>query len=332
MSDSFEKYKAEIDHLRRARAEIEPPPPLSTPHPEGTDPATQAILEREVAARVARIPDVSDEKAWADDGWVWSESVTAPDHPIVKPLSEVVREKVQWLWQGWIPLGAMSILDGDPGTGKSTVTTDLAARVSAGQRMPDGSRGFQGRVLLCGAEDDLGTTILPRVEAAGGDPGNIMALEGVKTERDPLGRPLWLPQDIYHLETAIVQNQIDLVIIDPLMAYISSEINSNNDQEVRRVLSPLKVVSHNTGAAILFVRHMRKTKEGHLQHQGGGSVGIAGACRAQMGVYADPDDKTGQTMVLKMAKMNVARKPEPLRYTMDTHARYDVSIIRWGGR
>jgi RecA-family ATPase len=280
---------------------------------------------------VARIPDVSDDKAWTDDGWVWNEGVT-PDRPIVKSMADVVPEKVSWLWQGWIPFAAMSILDGDPGVGKSTVTVDIAARVSAGLRMPDGSRGFHGRVMLLGAEDDPGTTVRPRLEAAGGDVNNVVFLEGIEGERDPLGRPLWLPQDIYHLEAAIVRNQIDLVIIDPLMAYISAEVSSNNDQEVRRVLSPLKVVAHNSGAAILFVRHMRKTKEGGLQHQGGGSVGIAGACRAQMAVYLDPDDEAKERVILKMAKMNVARKPEPLAYTLDTHTRYDVSIVRWEAR
>jgi len=102
--------------------------------------------------------------------------------PRIVRLADVRPEKVAWLWRGYIPLAKVTLLDGDPALGKSNLTLDLAARVSRGLCMPDGSRsdltGPAGVVLL-NAEDGLGDTIRPRLEAAGGDLTRVDALESV---------------------------------------------------------------------------------------------------------------------------------------------------------
>src|SRR3990172_3145876 len=90
--------------------------------------------------------------------------------PILLCLADVVPKPVRWLWPGHIPLGKLTIIDGDPGLGKSLMTLDLAARTSTGSPMPDGSRGdVQGPagVVLLTAEDDPEDTIRPRLHAAG---------------------------------------------------------------------------------------------------------------------------------------------------------------------
>src|SRR4051812_25340935 len=89
-------------------------------------------------------------------------------------LADVFPEKVAWLWPGRIPAGKITVLDGDPGLGKSTLALDLAARVSMGASMPDGSSGVgRASVVLLSAEDGLADTIRPRLDAAGADASRV---------------------------------------------------------------------------------------------------------------------------------------------------------------
>ena len=89
----------------------------------------------------------------------------------VVSLADVEAERVDWLWHGYLPLGKVVVLDGDPGVGKSTVSLDIAARTSTGSPMPDGSAGVKGTVLVLSAEDGLADTIRPRLDAAQRRPG-----------------------------------------------------------------------------------------------------------------------------------------------------------------
>ena len=95
-------------------------------------------------------------------------------------LSEVETQQVDWLWQRRIPLGKITILDGDPGMGKSLLSIFIAACVSTGQPMPDGAPGKQGKVILIAPEDAAEDTIKPRVEAAGGDPSQVLLLDNIE--------------------------------------------------------------------------------------------------------------------------------------------------------
>ena len=76
-------------------------------------------------------------------------------------VADVDREQVRWLWPGRIPLGKVTVLDGDPGTGKSTLTLTIAAKVTTGSPFPDGTRPERADVILLSAEDDIGDTIRP---------------------------------------------------------------------------------------------------------------------------------------------------------------------------
>lgn len=91
-------------------------------------------------------------------------------------MSEVSPERVAWLWPGYLPKGKLTVLDGDPGLGKSLVTLDIAARISTGHAMPDGTPAKPGRVVLACGEDGLADTIRPQLDAAGADTSKIIAL------------------------------------------------------------------------------------------------------------------------------------------------------------
>ena len=175
-------------------------------------------------------------------------------------LAEVKTERVSWLWYGYIPLGKLTVLDGDPGLGKSTITLDIAARLSTDRKMPDGSKCDLDTVaptVLITAEDGLGDTVRPRAEAAGADLRYIHAITGVQTAE---GDTYWqMPDHIFDLETLVNKKGGKLIIIDPLMAVMSSNVNTYRDQDVRSALKPLADLAERTGAAVVVIRHLNKS-------------------------------------------------------------------------
>jgi hypothetical protein len=246
-------------------------------------------------------------------------------------LSTVKPERVAWLWPGRIPLGKLTILDGDPGLGKSVLTMDIAARVSAGEPMPFDAQGEPGEgrkpagVVLLTAEDGLADTICPRLEAAGADLDSITALNFLPG--DP-PRPPVLPDNVNWIAKAVEQVKAKLIVIDPLMAFLGGNVNAHRDQDVRRALHPLAKMAEQTGAAILVVRHLNKSMGGSPLYRGGGSIGIIGAARSGLLVARDPDDPDRR--VLASTKCNLARLPPSLSYSIEPHENGAIRIC-WIG-
>jgi hypothetical protein len=228
--------------------------------------------------------------------------------PAGKPLSEIEPERVEWLWPRRIPKGKISVLDGDPDNGKSVLTTDLAARVTAGLHLPDGTKTEAAGAVIVSAEDGASDTIRPRFDAAGGDPSRALLLGN--------DEPFAIPGDIPRLERAVRQVKAALVIIDPIMAFLSGDVNSNRDQDVRRALTPLKRMAERTGASVILVRHLNKSQGGNPLYRGGGSIGIIGAARSGMVVGPHPD--SDELRVLAGQKNNLSLPPRSLAYGIET--------------
>ena len=245
--------------------------------------------------------------------------------------ADVIPKRMGWLWKGRIPLGKISVVDGDPGLGKSLITNDLAARVSRGHAMPDGTisdlispRG----VVLISAEDDQADTIRPRLEVAGADLTRVGLLAAVCDDDGELRPPHLGDLDVLRL--AIRDVDAALVIIDPLMAHLPEERDSYRDQHIRRVLAPLSILANSTGAAILLVRHLNKTASGNPIYRGGASIGIIGAARSGLLVAPDPDDSDGQVRVLASTKSNLSAPSPSLRYRV-IEIKPEVPGIEWLG-
>jgi hypothetical protein len=243
--------------------------------------------------------------------------------------SAVTRAPVDWLWPRWIPRGMLSILDGDPGLGKSTITADWAARVSRGWPMPPAARGTvvgePAGVVILSAEDSAAHTIRPRLEEAGADLERITLIEAVQCGDSE--RPPTLPLDVDLIAELALANGVKFMVVDPFMAYLDSELNAHNDQHVRLCLHQFKLLAERTGAAVLVVRHLNKmTSVSAALYRGGGSIGIVGAARAAMVVGRDPGDP--QVRVLAMNKLNIATHPRSLTYSLE--AAGDVARIGWG--
>lgn len=241
-------------------------------------------------------------------------------------LTEVQSERVSWLWRGRIPFRKLTIVDGDPGLGKSVLTTEIAARISTGRSLLDSGQCAPMGVVLLSAEDGLSDTIRPRLEAAGADLSRIVAistLPGSSGERMPE-----IPRDIPHIEAAVGQVKAGLVVIDPLMAFLGSEVNSRVDQDVRRALAPLAKMAERTGAALLLVRHLNKMTGTNAVYRGGGSIGIIGAARSGLLIARDPNDPDKR--VLASIKSNLAAPPASLSFCLRS-SNNDAVQIEWLG-
>lgn len=244
-------------------------------------------------------------------------------------LDTITRTHVRWLWPNRIPLGKVTIIEGDPERAKSTITLDLAARTSTGSPMPGEiqQREAAGVVIVC-AEDDLADTIVPRLLAHGAD---LSRIASVPLERDEHGqvRPLVLPEHQDRLEVAIRQVEAKLLVIDPITAYLSETINTNNDASVRRATTPLTDLAQRTGTAILLVRHLNKSGELKAKYRGGGSIAFTGAARAVLVVEEHPEQPG--LMVLARVKNNLAKTIPGIGYRVASDDLYECPLIVWQG-
>ena len=243
-------------------------------------------------------------------------------------LSGVEPEEVSWLWPSWLALGKLALVDGDPGLGKSAMTLDLAARVSAGMAFPDGAECEPAGVVLLSAEDGLADTIRPRLDAAGADTSKVLALVTVPDENGH-DRLLAIPEDLALIEKGIRRVGARLVVVDPLMAFLGDNTNSHRDQDVRRALAPLAGLAERTEAAVLVVRHLNKAAANNPLYRGGGSIGIIGAARMASVVGKDPQDENRR--VLASTKNNLAMPPASLMFRLEEAEGGSVRVT-WLGR
>ena len=251
-------------------------------------------------------------------------------------LDDVEEEDVHWLWEGRIPLGKVSLLDGEPGLGKSTLTIHIASRLSLGLTISDNPFAKPhepGASLFVSAEDDLADTIKPRVKAAGGNAKLIWSVpaipDGQTDDGTPLSRLLTLPDDLGMLKQAILANNIRFVVIDPLTAFLNGQIDSHKDQDIRRALFALSETARETGAAILIVRHLNKSVGASAINRGGGSIAIIGAARSAMVMAKDPDDNNKR--VLAQSKSNIAKPVSALMFRLDSDPGDKAAHIVWEG-
>lgn len=241
-------------------------------------------------------------------------------------LADVQATSVRWLWPGRLPYGKVAIIEGDPEGGKSLITLDLAARVSSGAPTPTGEHIDPGGVVLVCAEDDIEDTIVPRLNAADAD---LTRIATVKLARDKDGhlKPLTLPDDLGRLRRTIQEVHATLLVIDPITAYLSDSINTNNDASVRRAMTPLAEFAQSLGCAVLLVRHLNKQGDAKAKYRGGGSIAFTGAARSVLVVDRHPSH---DEMVLARVKGNLAQAVPSVTYRVRSSAQHEAPVIEWG--
>ena len=217
-----------------------------------------------------------------------------------QPCADIEPMQVTWFWKPYLARGKLCVLDGDPGTGKSFFTVDLAARLSRGGPMPDGQPLPRPCVtLLMNAEDDWADTVRPRVEAAGADLSRVFVV-GSQSGSDP--HPTF-PECYHDIVRLVAKYRADLLVIDPMMAYFPPRACANSDQRIRQALSQPAALAHDSHCAVLLVRHLSKAAGANAVYRGSGSIGILGSARTGLLLASHPDDP--DLRVLAMTKTNL---------------------------
>jgi RecA-family ATPase len=255
-------------------------------------------------------------------------------------LVDYDEERIQWRSMGRVARGKITVLDGDPGLGKSTLLIDWAAKVSRGDPLPDGDPSPEKGVILLSAEDDPSDTIRPRFEVAGGDPSQVLILNEIPKRNadgdvifdqdgDPMMKWMGFPDDARLLRAAIEAMDAGLVIIDPLMSYLSPDVKSNSDQDIRRALSPLALIAQETGVSIIIVRHLNNSGGVNALYRGGGSIGIIGMAR--IGLLLGRSKQQPHVRVLASVKNNISQPAPSLGFILESVTGSDVARMQYIG-
>lgn len=248
---------------------------------------------------------------------------TGDSRPFTTPrlvnLATVKPQAVEWLWPRRFPLGKISMIVGEPGLGKSQLTTDMTATVTTGGLWPDGTfnnSGQPGSVVLLSAEDDLSDTVVPRLIAAGAELDKVTAIQGVEFRLDDDSpakeRCFNLESDLPALEQAMAaQPGCRLVVIDPISSYLG-KTDSHKNAELRVLLAPLAELAAKHMVAVVCVSHLNKTSGAKAMHRVTGSLAFVAAARAAWLVAADKSDPKRRLMV--QIKANLAPDPGGLAF------------------
>ena len=203
-------------------------------------------------------------------------------------LEDVAVEPVRWLWYPYIPLGKLSIIHGDPAEGKTTLALWIAAACSRGQALPGGETGEPLTILYQTAEDGLGDTIKPRLLESQADLHHIYTI-------DETDFPLSMLD--HRIGEAIEKTQAQLMILDPMQAYLGEKVDMNRANEVRTVMKGLTKVANQTGCAIVLVGHLNKSKSANSAQRGLGSMDFRAAARSVLLVGRLKNDRGIRVMV-----------------------------------
>ncbi|MDL2231967.1 AAA family ATPase [Ruminococcaceae bacterium OttesenSCG-928-L11] len=226
-------------------------------------------------------------------------------------MRDIEAEPVSWLWEPYIPAGKITIIQGDPGDGKTTMALAVAAAVTTGGALPGSGCHIPASVIFQTAEDGLADTIKPRLEQLGADCGRVHVI-------DEDEQSLSLSDE--RIEAAIIKMNAKLFILDPLQAYLGgADMHSANG--VRPLMKQLSAVAERTDCAIVIIGHLNK-KGGKSQYRGLGSIDIYAAARSVLTV-----GRTGDTeRAVVHGKSNLAPAGASLAFELDP-----ISGFRWLG-
>tara|TARA_R110002051_G_scaffold320520_5_gene406011 strand:- start:10725 stop:11711 length:987 start_codon:yes stop_codon:yes gene_type:complete len=235
-------------------------------------------------------------------------------------LSKITAREIDWLMEPLIPYGMITIMEGDPGVGKSYLAMHIASQVSVGGSLPGAKKVRRGRVLYLSAEDDLAYTIRPRIDAMGGDPKRI------RVQADYLS----LDEDgLQELFDEVRRKPPSLIIMDPLFAYVPSSQDMYRPNVIRSLLSQLRDIAEYADTAVVVVRHLTKAKRDKAIYQGGGSMDVIGAARSAFLVAEHPDDP--EQKIVAHVKHNIAPRGKSWVYELVQEVPEGVPILKWMG-
>lgn len=231
-------------------------------------------------------------------------------------LANVALEEVRWLWKPYLPLGKLTILEGNPSVGKTWLALQIAAIVSYGNPFPETDsiprvRGAPADVLYLSAEDGLADTLRPRLDDAGADVRRVHALAGWESNHE--GDAVTMAdRDV--LDDAMAARHPALVVVDPFQAYLGARVDIHRANETRSLLATLAALVERHACAVLCIRHLGKRPKDRAIHRGLGSIDFAAAARSILLAAQHPEDP--RQRVLAHVKSSMAASGPSLRYEL----------------
>ena len=241
--------------------------------------------------------------------------LSKPETVKIIRMSDVELTPVEWLWKPYLPFGKLSVLQGNPGEGKTYFAMHLAAACTNGKLLPNMERMEPFNVIYQTAEDGLGDTVKPRLIEAGADLDRVLVIDDSDVQ-------LTLSDE--RIEKAIIENNARLVIIDPIQAYLGADVDMNRANEVRPIFMRLGQVAQRTGCAILLIGHLNKAAGMQSLQRGLGSIDIAAAVRSVMFIGKLKHDPTMR--ILTHEKSSLAPPGVSLAFSLG-----DEGGFRWVG-
>jgi len=243
----------------------------------------------------------------------------ASNQPLQLPIkycSTIRSKKVDWLWYPYTPYGKITVVQGDPGDGKTTLVLNLAALLSNGAEIPMTSQQLtRGKVLYQSAEDGAEDTLKPRLISAGADCSQIAFID------DSIHS---LSLDSPHLENAILETNASMLVLDPLQAYLGESGEMNRVEGIRPMLRKLTAVADRTKCAVIIIGHMNKAAGAKGLYRGLGSIDIAATARSVLLIGRIKNNPT--IRVMTRLKSSLAKEGASIAFEIDEN-----SGIRWIG-
>ena len=213
--------------------------------------------------------------------------------------SEIEPKEVKWLWYPYIPYGKVTLLQGDPGDGKSKLMLSIAALLSKGEPLPftETEENEPMTIIYQTTEDDADDTVVPRFNSAGGNGENLIFIK--EDEKS-------LSFGDNRIAEAIEKYHAKLLILDPMSSYIGENCSMNNANETRAEFNHLIAVAKNTGCAIVIIAHMNKMRDINPLYRTNGSIDIAGAARSILAITRTPNKEAPAERYMVQVKSNLA--------------------------
>lgn len=187
-------------------------------------------------------------------------------------MSDVQLQEIEWLWYPFIPYGKLTIIQGDPDDGKTTLVLNIAAKLSKGEGLDENMQIAEPINIICQtAEDGLADTVKPRLELAGADCEKIMVI-------DESDKSLSMIDE--RLEEAIVKTGARLLILDPIQAYLGGGMDMNRANKARDMTKKLGALAKKTKCAIILIGHMNKAAGNKAAYRGMGSIDFFAVARS----------------------------------------------------
>lgn len=222
-------------------------------------------------------------------------------------MSSVEVEEIRWIWRPYIPCGKVTIIQGDPGEGKTTFVLAMIALLTQGNPLPEReTSGERINVIYQTAEDGLADTIKPRLLAAGADCERVLVIDESENE---------LTFSDERLEKAIRKTGAKLIVLDPLQAYLGSDVDMHRANEIRPIFKRLCLMAEETGCAVILIGHMNKTQGAKSSYRGLGSIDFRAAARSVLVVGRLKEEPT--IRIVAHDKSSLAPEGKSIAFALD---------------